>query len=151
MSMPGLNTLSSFSKGNEDKEAFSDDSSERVESLSMLNFKKSNHPSSGSTTLFSDSSPSLTPFETSDSLLEDFADKLALLDLILPGKEDTNFDFEAGLREIDFLLNQNPSTESNMKSIDPILEKFTNEPSLDYLPPPGDDDDDLFDLKSDND
>nr|GEY20347.1 hypothetical protein [Tanacetum cinerariifolium] len=35
----------------------------------MLKFKKSNHPLSGSTTPLFYSSPSLTPFETSDSLL----------------------------------------------------------------------------------
>nr|GFA39047.1 hypothetical protein [Tanacetum cinerariifolium] len=89
-----------------------------------------------------------TPFATSDSLLEEFADELALLDPP-PGKEDHNFDFEADLKEIEFLLNQDPLTESNIETIDPILEKFTDEPSLDYLPPPGDDDDDdddLFDL-----
>nr|GEW10115.1 reverse transcriptase domain-containing protein [Tanacetum cinerariifolium] len=66
----------------------------------VLKFKKSNHPSSGSTTPHSDSSPSLTPFETSDSLLEEFANELTLLDLIPPGKKDTNFDFEVDLREI---------------------------------------------------
>nr|GEU60716.1 reverse transcriptase domain-containing protein [Tanacetum cinerariifolium] len=120
----------------------------------VLKFKKSNHPSSGSTTPLSDSSPSLTHFETSDSLLEEFADGLALLDPIPPGKEDNNFDFKVDLREIEFLLNQDPSTESNIETIDPILEKFTDEPNLDYLPPPredDDEDDDLFDLKSDND
>nr|GFD17662.1 reverse transcriptase domain-containing protein [Tanacetum cinerariifolium] len=37
----------------------------------VLKFKKSNHPSSGSTTPLSDPFPSLTPFETSDSLLEE--------------------------------------------------------------------------------
>nr|GEW60698.1 reverse transcriptase domain-containing protein [Tanacetum cinerariifolium] len=68
--------------------------------LEVLKIKKSNHPSSGSTTPLSDSSPGLIPFETSDSLLKEF--------------------------------------------------NFTNEPPLDYLPPPGDDDD-LFNLKSDND
>nr|GEU71476.1 hypothetical protein [Tanacetum cinerariifolium] len=121
--------------------------------LEVLKFKKSNHSSSGSTTPLSDSSPSLTPFETSDSLLEEFADELALLDPIPPGKEDNNFDFEADLK-IEFLLHQDPSTESNIETINPILKKFTNKPSLDYLPLPGDDDDDdddLFDLKSDND
>nr|GEZ75904.1 hypothetical protein [Tanacetum cinerariifolium] len=106
------------------------------------------------TTLFFDSSPSLSPFETSDSLLEEFANELALLDPFPSGKEDNNFDFEADLREIEYLLNQDPSTESNIETIDPILEKFTDEPGLDYSPPPGDDDnddDDLFDFKSDND
>nr|GFA49790.1 reverse transcriptase domain-containing protein [Tanacetum cinerariifolium] len=120
----------------------------------VLKFKKSNPPLRGSTTPFSDSSPSLTPFETSDSLLEEFTDELAFLYLILPRKEDYNFDFESDLREIVFLLNQDPSTGSNIKTIDPILEKFTDEPDLDYLPLPGEDDDDdndLFDLKSDND
>nr|GEU72304.1 reverse transcriptase domain-containing protein [Tanacetum cinerariifolium] len=115
----------------------------------VLKFKKSNHPSSGSTTPLS--SPSPTPFETSDSFLEEFVDELALLDPFPPGNEDNNFDFEADLREIKFLLNQDSSTESNIKTIDPVLEKITDEPSLDYLPPPRDDDDDLFDLKSVND
>nr|GEW34177.1 reverse transcriptase domain-containing protein [Tanacetum cinerariifolium] len=91
--------------------------------LEILKFKKLNHPSSGSTTPLSDFSPSLTPFKTSDSLLE----------------------------EDEFLVNQDPSSESNIETIDPILEKFIDEPALDYLPPSGDDDDDLFNLKSDND
>nr|GFA52512.1 hypothetical protein [Tanacetum cinerariifolium] len=46
----------------------------------VLKFKKSNHPSSGSITLLSDFSPSLTPFDTSNSLLKEFTDELALLD-----------------------------------------------------------------------
>nr|GEU66090.1 reverse transcriptase domain-containing protein [Tanacetum cinerariifolium] len=119
--------------------------------LEVLEFRKSNHPSSGSTTPLSDFSPSRAPFETSDSLLEEFADELALLDTFPPGNEDDNFDFRADLREIEYLLNQDPSTESNIKIINPILEKFSNEPAIDYSPPPRDDDDDLFDLKSDND
>ncbi|GKD05107.1 hypothetical protein Tco_1180081, partial [Tanacetum coccineum] len=125
----------------------------------VLNIKKSNHPFSGSTTSASDSSPSLTPFETSDSLLEEFADELALLDPFLPGNKDDNFDPKADLREIEYLLNQDPSTDfsptTNIDIIDPILERFTDEPALVYSSPPGDDDDDddddLFDLKSDND
>ncbi|GJS94033.1 reverse transcriptase domain-containing protein [Tanacetum coccineum] len=64
----------------------------------VLKFKKSNHPSSGSTTPFS------------DSLLEEFANELALLDPFPPGNEDDNFDPEADLRKIDFLLNQELST-----------------------------------------
>ncbi|GJY32734.1 reverse transcriptase domain-containing protein, partial [Tanacetum coccineum] len=92
--------------------------------------------------------------ETSDSLLEEFADELALLDPFPPGNEDDNFDPEADLREIEYLLNRDPSTDSSPTTdidiIDPILERFTDEPALVYSSPPGDDDDDLFDLKSDN-
>nr|GEU95469.1 hypothetical protein [Tanacetum cinerariifolium] len=122
--------------------------------LEVLEFRKSNHPSSGSTTPLSDFSPSRTPFETSDSLLEEFADELALLDTFSLRNEDDNFDFRADLREIEYLLNQDPSTESNIEIINPILEKFSNKPAIDYSPPPrddDDDDDDLFNLKSDND
>ncbi|GKD26338.1 reverse transcriptase domain-containing protein [Tanacetum coccineum] len=100
----------------------------------VLKFKKSNHPSSGSTTLFS------------DSLLEEFADELALLDPFPQGNEDDNFDHEADFREIKYLLNQDPSTESSPKSdieiIDPILKRFTDKPAHVYSPPPGDDNDD---------
>nr|GEX45282.1 reverse transcriptase domain-containing protein [Tanacetum cinerariifolium] len=121
----------------------------------VLKFNKSNHPSNGSTTPLSDSLSSLTPFETSDSLLEEFADELALFDPFPLGNEDENFDPEADLRKNKYLLNQDPSTESSPKFdidiIDPVLERFTDKPTLVYTPPPGDDDDDLFDLKSDND
>ncbi|GJZ11769.1 hypothetical protein Tco_0546528, partial [Tanacetum coccineum] len=44
--------------------------------------------------------------------------------------------------------------KSDIEIIDPILERFTDEPALDYSFPPGEDDDeydDLFDLKSNND
>ncbi|GJT28832.1 hypothetical protein Tco_0909107 [Tanacetum coccineum] len=118
---------------------------------------KSIHPFSGSTTSPSDSFPSLTPFETSDSLLEVFADEIALLDPFPPGNKNDNFDPEADLREIEYLLNRDPSTDSSPKTnidiIDPILERFTDEPALVYSSPTGDDDDDdddLFDFKSDN-
>nr|GEX43519.1 reverse transcriptase domain-containing protein [Tanacetum cinerariifolium]GEX43521.1 reverse transcriptase domain-containing protein [Tanacetum cinerariifolium] len=121
--------------------------------LKVLKIKKLNHPSSGSTTPLSDSLPSLTPFETSDPFLEEFAEELALLDLFPTGNEDDNFDPEANLRKIKYLLNQDPSTESDIEIIDPILERFTYEPALIYSPLLGDDDDDddLFDLKSDKD
>nr|GEW23831.1 hypothetical protein [Tanacetum cinerariifolium] len=47
----------------------------------MLKIQKSIRPLSGSTTSSSfDSFPSLTSFETSDSLLEEFADELAQSD-----------------------------------------------------------------------
>nr|GEW13722.1 reverse transcriptase domain-containing protein [Tanacetum cinerariifolium] len=93
----------------------------------------------------------LTPFETSGSLLEEFADELALPDQFPLGNKDDNFNLEADHRKIKYLVFLNPSTESNFKIVDPILKKFIDGPALDYLPPLGDDDDDLFDLKSDND
>ncbi|GJY92151.1 reverse transcriptase domain-containing protein [Tanacetum coccineum] len=120
----------------------------------VLKIKKTNHPLSGSTTPPSDSLPSLTPFKTSDSLLEEFTIELALLDPFPPGNKDDNFNPEADLREIEYLLNRGPSTDSSPTTdidiIDPILERFTDEPALIYSSPPGDDDDDLFDFKSDN-
>nr|GEV85422.1 hypothetical protein [Tanacetum cinerariifolium] len=117
----------------------------------LLKFKKSNHPSSGSTTPFFDSLPSLTPFETSDSLLDEFADELVLLDPFPLGNEDDNFDPEADLRKIEYLLSQDPLIECDIEIIDLILERFTDEPTLVYSPQSRDDNDDLFDLKSDND
>nr|GEW54530.1 reverse transcriptase domain-containing protein [Tanacetum cinerariifolium] len=100
--------------------------------LEVLKFKKLNHPSSGSTTPLSESFLSLIPFETIDSLLEEFANKLTLLDPFPSGNKDNNSDFEADLRKIKYLLNQDPSTESNIKIIDPIFEKFTDERALYY-------------------
>ncbi|GKA32655.1 hypothetical protein Tco_0719022 [Tanacetum coccineum] len=71
-----------------------------------------------------------------------------------PHKHDDDFDPEADLREIEYLLNRDSSTDSSPKTdidiIDPILKRFTDEPALVYSFPPGDDDDDLFDFKSDN-
>ncbi|GJT16072.1 hypothetical protein Tco_0874778 [Tanacetum coccineum] len=102
----------------------------------VLKFKKSNHPSSGSTTPFS------------NSLLEEFANELALLDPFPPGNEDDKFDPEAIHKKIEYLLNRDPSTESSPKFdieiIDHILERFTDEPAHIYSPPPRDDNDDLF-------
>ncbi|GJR27908.1 reverse transcriptase domain-containing protein [Tanacetum coccineum] len=115
---------------------------------------KSFHPFSGSTTSPSDSFPSLTSSETGDSSLEEFTEELALLDPFLPGNKDDNFDPEADLRKIEYLLNRDPSTDSSPETdidiIDPILERFIDEPALVYSFPPGDDDDDLFDFKSNN-
>ncbi|GKB48287.1 reverse transcriptase domain-containing protein, partial [Tanacetum coccineum] len=90
----------------------------------VLRLKKSNHFLSGSTTPLFDSRPSLTSFETRDSLLEESADELALLDPFPPGNKDV--DVEAELREIELLLNRDPSTNfSPMITIDPNPNKFT--------------------------
>ncbi|GJV91992.1 hypothetical protein Tco_1539805, partial [Tanacetum coccineum] len=78
----------------------------------------------------------LTSFETRDSLLEEFADELALLDPFPPKNEDV--DVEAELREIEWLLNRDPSTNfSTTIMIDHNLEKFTDEFAPACLPPPG--------------
>ncbi|GJZ34955.1 reverse transcriptase domain-containing protein [Tanacetum coccineum] len=100
------------------------------------------------TTPLSDSRPSLISFETSDLVLEDFVDELALLDPFPLRNEDV--DFEAKLREIELLLNRDSSTDFSPNiMIDPKLERFINEPALFCLPPPGDDDDDKSFLKDD--
>nr|GEU31142.1 uncharacterized protein [Tanacetum cinerariifolium] len=116
--------------------------------------KKSFHPFSGSTTSPFDYFPSLTSSESSDSFLKEFVDEIGLLEPFLLGNEDDNFDPEADLREIKYLLNRDPSTGSSPKTdidiIDPILERFTDEPALVYSFPLDDKDDDLFDFENDN-
>ncbi|GJV77127.1 reverse transcriptase domain-containing protein [Tanacetum coccineum] len=125
-----------------------------VHYINIIDFLR-DKPISGSTTFPSDSSPSSPLIETSDSLLEEFADELALLDPFPSGNEDGNFDPEADLREIEYWLNIDPSIVSspttNIDISDPILERIDDEPDLFYSSPPGDDDDDLFDFNSDND
>ncbi|GJZ30895.1 reverse transcriptase domain-containing protein, partial [Tanacetum coccineum] len=128
--------------GNEQVVFYTDKSSrnnlrdiQSVHCINIINFLK-DKPISGSTIFSSDSLPgssfpSSTLVETSDSLLEEFADEFALLDPFPPRNEDDNFDPEADLREIEYF-------------------RFTDEPALVYLSLLGDDDDDLFDLKSDN-
>ncbi|GJU89511.1 reverse transcriptase domain-containing protein [Tanacetum coccineum] len=72
-----------------------------------------------------------------DTLLKEFADELALLDPFPPGNEDV--DFEAELREIELLLNRDPSTNfSPTITIDPNPETFTDEHALAFLAPPDD-------------
>ncbi|GJT22419.1 hypothetical protein Tco_0892356 [Tanacetum coccineum] len=117
----------------------------------------SQNPLSGSTT---SSSP--------DHLLEEFADELALITFPL-GNDDLPFDIESDLREIEYLLNHDPTKEMdsiledsvdegnladpNNDLVDTIPEMFTDEHTLDFSSPPKYDDanDDLFDLKTDND
>ncbi|GKE01321.1 reverse transcriptase domain-containing protein [Tanacetum coccineum] len=62
-----------------------------VHCINIIDFSK-DKPISGSTTFPSASSLSSPLVETSDSLLEEFADELALLDPFPPGNEDDNFD-----------------------------------------------------------
>ncbi|GJR99613.1 hypothetical protein Tco_0316122 [Tanacetum coccineum] len=117
----------------------------------------SHNPLSGSTT-----------FSSPDHLLEEFADELALITFPL-GNDDLPFDIEFDLREIEYLLNHDPTkemdsiledsvdednlTDPNNNIVDTIPEMFTDEHTLDYSFPPLYDDvnDDLVELESDND
>ncbi|GJR04177.1 hypothetical protein Tco_0527161 [Tanacetum coccineum] len=103
-----------------------------------------------------------------DLLLEEFADELALI-TFPPGNDDLPFDIESDLREIEYLLNHDPTKEMdsiledsvdegnladpNNNLVDTIPEMFTDEHTLDYSSPPlyDDVDDDLVELESDND
>nr|GFC20520.1 hypothetical protein [Tanacetum cinerariifolium] len=87
-------------------------------------------------------SGSATSSSSSDHLLEEFVDELALI-TFPPGNDDFPFDIESDLREIEYLLNHDPTKEM----------VFTNEHTLDYSSPQLYDDynDDLFELESDND
>nr|GEX18302.1 reverse transcriptase domain-containing protein [Tanacetum cinerariifolium] len=112
----------------------------------------------------------LKDFTTSsslDHLLEEFADELALITFPL-GNDDLPFDIESDLREFEYFLNHDPTKEidSNLEDsvdkcnladpnndlVDTIPEMFTNEHTLDYssLPLYNDFNDDLVELKSDN-
>nr|GEZ15835.1 hypothetical protein [Tanacetum cinerariifolium] len=115
------------------------------------------NPSTGSTT---SSSP--------DHLLEEFADELALI-TFSPGNDDLPFNIESDLKEIEYLLNYDPTkemdstledsvdkenlTDLNDNLFDTIPEMFTDEHTLDYSSPPLYDeyDDDLDEFESDTD
>nr|GEV32407.1 hypothetical protein [Tanacetum cinerariifolium] len=112
------------------------------------------NPLSGSTT---SSSP--------DHLLKEFADELALI-TFPPRNNDLPFDTESDLREIEYLLNHDPTKEMDSileDSVDEgnlaypndnlfhtIPDMFTDEHTLDYLSPPlyDDIDDDLDEFES---
>ncbi|GJT00313.1 putative ribonuclease H-like domain-containing protein [Tanacetum coccineum] len=139
------------------------------------------NPLSGNPTLISEpvtkssSSPTLTSLEESDLiweefeaylasdsfppgnddpvdlLLEEFTDELALI-TFPPGNDDLPFDIESDLREIEYLLNNDPTKEMysiledsvdegnladpNNDLDDTIPEMFTDEHTLDYSSPP---------------
>nr|GEZ77485.1 hypothetical protein [Tanacetum cinerariifolium] len=102
-----------------------------------------------------------------DHFLEEFADGLALI-TFPSGNDDLPFDIDSDLREINYLLNHDPTKEidsilegsvdeSNLADpnnylCDIILDMFIDEHTLDYSSPLlyDDFDDDLFKLESDN-
>ncbi|GJT52035.1 reverse transcriptase domain-containing protein [Tanacetum coccineum] len=94
--------------------------------------------SRGSTTSTPDSSPSLTPVETSDYLLEEFADELALLDPFPPGIGDADFDPEGDIHLLEKLLNNDPSSPLLPKELN-FEELKTIKSLIDDFPPLTDD------------
>ncbi|GJV53344.1 reverse transcriptase domain-containing protein [Tanacetum coccineum] len=115
---------------------------------------------SGSTTFLTDAYPSSYLIETSDDILEEFADELTHFSFI-PEIEYQPFDVKANLQELEYLLNRDPtkdmvsiskdsadSTKENL--FDTNVEMFTDEHALDYSSPPIWDEynDDLSDLET---
>nr|GFB09440.1 hypothetical protein [Tanacetum cinerariifolium] len=120
--------------------------------------------------IFNDSTENfLENFTTSSSsnhLLEEFADELALI-TFLPGNDDLSFDIESNLKEIEYLLHYDPIKDidsilkdsidqSNLDDlnnnlVDTMPQMFTKEHALDYSSPPLYDeyDDDHFEVNSD--
>nr|GEV33762.1 hypothetical protein [Tanacetum cinerariifolium] len=109
-----------------------------------------------------------TTSSSPDHLLKEFADELALI--TFPSRnDDLLFDNESDLREIEYLLNHDPTKEidfiledsveecnladPNNDLVDTIPGMFIDEHTLDYSSPPlyDDVDDDLVELESDND
>nr|GEV05295.1 reverse transcriptase domain-containing protein [Tanacetum cinerariifolium] len=101
-------------------------------------------------------------------LLEEFTDEFALITFPLRN-DDLPFDIESDLREIEYLLNHDPTKKMvsfledsvdecnlvnpNFGLVDTIPEMFNDEHTLDYSSPPlyDDFDDDLVELEPDND
>nr|GEV78511.1 reverse transcriptase domain-containing protein [Tanacetum cinerariifolium] len=134
-----------------------------TEKLLNLDSTKDLHPPHNINTL-SGNTTSSSP----DHLLKEFIDELALI-TFPPGNDDLLFDIESDLKEIEYLLNHDPTKEMdyiledsvnkcnpanpNDNLVDTILEMFIEEHTLDYSSPPLYDnfDDDLDELESDND
>ncbi|GKA41563.1 reverse transcriptase domain-containing protein [Tanacetum coccineum] len=104
-------------------------------------------PSGSDDTNFDHTTTSSSP----NHLLEEFADELALI-TFPPGNDDLPFDIESDLREIEYLLNYDPTKEMdsilddsvdegnladpNNDLVDTIPDMFTDEHTLDYSSPP---------------
>nr|GEV65050.1 reverse transcriptase domain-containing protein [Tanacetum cinerariifolium] len=117
-----------------------------------LTSSKAINPLSGSTTSSS-----------SNHLLEEFVDEIALI-TFPSGNDDLPFDIESDLKEIEYLLNHDPTkemdsiledsvdkdnlTDPNNNLFDTILEMFTDKHALDYSSPLLYDD--LDEFESDN-
>nr|GEY64481.1 reverse transcriptase domain-containing protein [Tanacetum cinerariifolium] len=133
-----------------------------IEKLLDLDSTKDIHPPYNVNLLSGNTTSSSSP----NHLLEEFTDELALITFLL-GNDDLPFDIESDLKEIEYLLNNDPIKEidsiledsidqSNFADLDDNLtdtmpEMFTDEHALDYSSPPLYDeyDDDLFEVEFD--
>ncbi|GKC08014.1 reverse transcriptase domain-containing protein, partial [Tanacetum coccineum] len=79
------------------------------EVLGFLNSSKSGNPTPSSDPIINTSSPSLTPFEGGDFVLEEIEACLTS-DSILPGIDDANFDPKGDILLLEKLLNDDPSS-----------------------------------------
>ena len=101
----------------------------------------SGDPTPSSEPILSDSSPSLTPFEGSDFILEEI-DAFLRDDSISPEIDDAEFDPEGDIRLIEQLLNNDPThslppmdlKNEEIKEVEPSNE-IPPEPELKDLPP----------------
>ncbi|GKB39336.1 hypothetical protein Tco_0884278 [Tanacetum coccineum] len=116
----------------------------------------------------SSSFPTITSFEESELIWEEFKAYLAS-DSFPPGNDGLPFDIESDLKEIEYLLNNDPTKDMdsiledsvdegnlanpNNNLVDTISEMFIDEHALDYSSSPlwDDYDDELFDLETVND
>nr|GEV88429.1 reverse transcriptase domain-containing protein [Tanacetum cinerariifolium] len=76
--------------------------------LGFFDNSKSGNPTPTSDPIIAFSSPSLTPFEGGDFILEEIKACLTS-ELILPGIDDTDLDLEGDIRLLEELLNNDPS------------------------------------------
>nr|GFA15325.1 reverse transcriptase domain-containing protein [Tanacetum cinerariifolium] len=124
-----------------------------IDSFNDIHPHFNDNPLSGSTTY------------SSNSLLEEFTDELALITYHLDYDDNLKCDIESDLREIEFLLYQGEDSDlkdsidqtdlANLDDyfVDPTPEMFTDEHAPDYSFPPRFDvyDDDFFEIESDAD
>nr|GEZ63193.1 reverse transcriptase domain-containing protein [Tanacetum cinerariifolium] len=127
------------------------------EKLPDLNYTKDLHPPIDDN-LLSDSTT-----YSFNSFLEEFTDELALIHISFGYDDNLQFDIKSDLKEIEFMLYQDK--DSSLKDsidqkgfatldaifVDPILEMFTDEHTLDYSSPLKFDvyDDDFLEVESD--
>nr|GEU44752.1 reverse transcriptase domain-containing protein [Tanacetum cinerariifolium] len=147
---------------------YNDSYEDYLEDLFATNHLSGNPTFSSHTDLTSPEVMNPLSGNTTSSCLDNLLDELALI-IFPPGNDDLPFDIEFDLREIENLLNHDPTKEMdyiledsvnecnlsdpNNDLVDTILEMFIDEHALDYSSPPlyDDFDDDLVELETNND